>query len=109
MPIVPEQVSFDDFQAALKPLLDLCGVGSKQILIPIHITPGDLNDGVHAHISFQVVAAEAADVGSDDPPGFRLVDAPQPFTVLTYPVSVDVVTYTDHECEGGCELCEGTR
>lgn len=56
MPI-PDHVSHADFMAAIKPLLDLCGVTADEILSEIHITP---NEVTMQRISFLLVTDEAA-------------------------------------------------
>lgn len=87
---VPETVTFDDFQEAVKPLLTLLGVTADEVLCDLHITDAGGEHEATNRIDFQLVARRAGDT-SEFPAGTTLESAPQPNTELVWPCTVRVV------------------
>lgn len=63
---VPEKVRHAEFLAAIKPLLDLCGVSANEVYADIHITGTSPGSTSLNRITFNVVVPAGAVVAVDD-------------------------------------------
>lgn len=80
---IPNEVSREDYLAAVKPLLDLLGVDANEVFIPIVITESD--------VTMSVVAREKGDEESAYPrESIELADRPQDFASLAHHIVVKI-------------------